>query len=147
MKSSSYDTDYYQWTRQQIALLASHQFDKLDIVHLTEELGDMGNSARNEIESRFTVLLAHLLKLEFQPEQQARGWFGSIREQRLRIAKVIKKDASLQSYPLLVMEECYQDALKIAMDNTGLPRERFPSACPYTVEDALDEDFFPQPRS
>jgi Domain of unknown function DUF29 len=75
----------------------------LDIVHLTEELGEMGNTARNEIESRLTVLLAHLLKLQFQPEQQSRSWLGSIREQRIRLSKTFRKNPSLQSYPMLVL--------------------------------------------
>ena len=144
MTHSAYDTDYCEWAQQQIALLASRQFDKLDIGHLTEELGEMGNTARNEIESRLTVLLAHLLKLQFQPEQQSRSWLGSIREQRIRLSKTFRKNPSLQSYPMLVLDECYQDAVKIAMDDTGLARNCFPAACPYRVEQALDETFLPK---
>jgi hypothetical protein len=44
---------------------------ELDIVNLLEEIEDMGRSARKAIKSNLIVLLSHLLKFQFQPEQRS----------------------------------------------------------------------------
>ena len=41
------------------------------------------------------------------------------------------------------MREAYADAVKDAIDETGLRADVFPSACPYAPGDVLDEDFLP----
>jgi hypothetical protein len=42
-------------------------------------------------------------------------------------------------------EQGYARAAATAADETGLPLAQFPSSCPYTVEELLDEEFFPGP--
>ncbi len=37
--------------------------------------------------------------------------------------------------------------LNQAVDETGLPLVTFPEACPWTVEQVLDEDFLPEPNA
>ena len=56
-----YRRDYHAWADRQIAALSAGRFTDLDIVHLFEELGDMGRSERNALENCLVVLLAHLL--------------------------------------------------------------------------------------
>jgi hypothetical protein len=41
------------------------------------------------------------------------------------------------------MREAYPDALKDAVDESGLPAERFPVDCPYLPDDVLAEDYLP----
>ncbi len=57
---------------------------------------DMGNRHADEIESRLTILLMHLLKWKYQPGNILSSWTGTIREQRLRIAMRLKKMPSLK---------------------------------------------------
>jgi hypothetical protein len=57
-----YEADFYAWTMEQAQLLRSGEFSELDIENIAEELESMGRSDKREIESRLTVLLAHLLK-------------------------------------------------------------------------------------
>lgn len=44
-----------------------------------------------------------------------------------------------------MLAESYARARRTAARQTGLPLETFPQACPWTVEQILDEDFFPEP--
>jgi hypothetical protein len=64
-----YETDYAAWARKNAELLRNKRFSDLDIDHLLEELSDMGRSEKNELESRLLILIAHLLKYQFQYHQ------------------------------------------------------------------------------
>jgi hypothetical protein len=42
------------------------------------------------------------------------------------------------------LQEAYPDAVEIASDETGLLPTIFPDRCPYTVEQLLSKEFYPQ---
>jgi len=151
--SKLYETDYGAWAKRQIELLGSRRFADLDIAHLIEELEDMGRSERNELESRLTILLAHLLKWQFQYAELAErwkefkgdSWRSTIIEQRDRIAKRLQKSPGLRPEMDSFAAEAYADAVSLARKESGLPSEHFPQECPYTLDQILDDNFFPQP--
>jgi hypothetical protein len=64
-----YQKDYTAWTQKTAELLKTRQFSELDIEHLLEELTGMGANEYNELENRLTILIAHLLKWQFQYQQ------------------------------------------------------------------------------
>ncbi|MER9842964.1 DUF29 domain-containing protein [Mesorhizobium australicum] len=92
----------------------------------------MGRGDRREIRSRTEVLIAHLLKWEFQPGHRCHGWQASITEQRIWIGNIIASQ---------VLDEAYRDALPVAVRETGLRKPHLPSEPPYTAKQALDGDF------
>lgn len=59
-----YDTDYAAWSARTAELLRQRRFADLDIDHLVEELEDIGQ--RHELVNRLRVLLARLLKWQYQ---------------------------------------------------------------------------------
>ncbi len=141
---SEYDQDFYQWTQHNAQLLREGKLAEIDILHIAEELESMGKRDKRELISRLTVLLAHLLKWQFQPQLRSKSWQLTVREQRLQIAKLLKDSPSLK--PLLHQEgilEAYPDALDMASDETGLPLSTFPEVCPYSIEQLLDKTFYP----
>ncbi|MBJ7900440.1 MAG: DUF29 family protein [Cyanobacteria bacterium RI_101] len=138
-----YDQDYYRWLTTTQKLLAERQFQQLDLVNLIEEIEDMGKREKNSVESNLRVVFIHLLKYQFQPEARSNSWLGSIREHRTRLRKALAQSPSLKPFLLSVFDECYLDARAIAADETGLPLEQFPSAPPFTSEQALDEKYLP----
>lgn len=142
-RPAGYEEDFALWSAEQAALLRAGQFDRVDQQHIAEEIEDLGESQRSEIESRMSVLLAHLLKWQFQPEARSNRWLATIVEQRTRIARRIKKSPSLRSYPALVLGEEYPVARLHAAGETERPLSLFPETCPYTIEQVLDPDFFP----
>jgi hypothetical protein len=62
-------------------------------------------------------------------------------EQRIQITRLLKSAPSLKNFCENALGDAYPDAVKIAMRETKLAV--FPSECPYTVEQVLDENFFP----
>jgi hypothetical protein len=140
---SLYKTDLYAWSQDQAARLRAHTSSAIDWEHVAEEIESVGESERSEIESRLAVLLLHLLKWQFQPVQRSGSWKSTIREQRFRLAKRIRRSPSLKHYPAEVLDEEYEFARPKAAEETGLSQESFPIACPYTISDILDPAFLP----
>jgi len=138
-----YKDDYYAWVLGQIGLVKAGRFADLDVPNLVDELKALATSKKHAIDSLLTVLLEHLLKWEFQPEHRSNSWRASILEQRLRIGRLISESPSLLRYPAGRMEKEYRIARLRAAGDTGLALNRFPSACPYSAADVLDEQFWP----
>jgi hypothetical protein len=88
-KVVDYETDFYHWALHNAQLLKEGKFSELDVEHLIEELEEMGNN-RQELASRFMVLIGHLLKWEYQPNHRSSSWESSINEQRLQINWLIQ---------------------------------------------------------
>jgi hypothetical protein len=138
-----YDLDFFEWTARNAELLREGRFAEADIEHIAEELEDMGKRDRRELESRLELLLEHLLKWQMQPLLRGPSWSRTIAVQRSAIAKLLEEAPSLQ--PKIDLERCYAAAVKIASRETGFSRDRFPSACPFRLEQVLDDDYFPDP--
>lgn len=141
--SVAYDEDFFAWTQEQARLLRAGDFSQIDAANAAEELEDMGRSVRNELRSRFAVLVMHLLKWQYQPAFQSRSWASTIREQRQEIAELLDESPSLQS-AMSDMTRIYARARIKAAGETGLPEDTFPPECPYTPEQILSEDFLPE---
>jgi hypothetical protein len=138
-----YEDDLFAWTQEQAALLRAHAVDAIDWENLAEEIEAMGGSDRRELESRLTVVLLDLLKWQAQPLLRGSSWRKSLRTQRREIRKLLKQSPSLRREVPGMLPEAYADAIKDALDETGLPAGAFPSRCPYAADDVLDEDHLP----
>ncbi len=146
-QTSLYERDFYAWTVDQAAKLrARATFDNrgdIDWENAAEEIESVGDSQRSEIESRMNVLLLHLLKWARQPSHRSGSWKATIVEQRSRMRRRLAKSPSLRGYPAEVMAEEYALARTLAMVETGLPDGVFPLVCPFTIDQILDPDFYP----
>ncbi len=144
MNTQNYREDFHAWALQNAQLLREGRLEDIDIANIAEELEDMGGSKERELESRLGVLLAHLLKWVYQPERRGNSWQATIEEQRRRIERLLRKNPSLKSK----LDECfcdaYGDARLIAVRETGLNKNLFPSICPFTLEQSLDDTYWPE---
>jgi hypothetical protein len=138
-----YEDDLFAWTQEQAALLRAHAADGIDWENLAEEIESMGGRDRRELESRLTVIVLHLLKWQAQPALRGASWRKKLRTQRREIRKLLKQSPSLRREVPAIVREAYVDAVKDAIDETGLRVGAFPSACPYGPDDVLDEDYLP----
>ena len=140
-----YEDDLHAWSLEQAALLRARRTEGLDWDHLAEELESMAGSDQRELESRLCLILLHLLKWQIQPELRGASWRKTLRTQRREIRKLLNQSPSLRrQVPGLVLE-AYPDAVKDAVDETGLPIGRFPQDCPYAADDVLAERYLPDP--
>jgi Domain of unknown function DUF29 len=141
---SLYDRDFVGWTEQVVEALRRGDWAALDVANLIEEVEALGKSDRRAIKSRLEVLLMHLLKWQFQPEQRSRSWQATILEQRLRIAEILEDSPSLKNYWPTVVDAAYDGARRLAAIETGLVVERFSVGCEYAIGQMLDEMYLPE---
>lgn len=139
-----YETDYDAWLAVQIDNLQQGKWNKLDIPHLIEELEGLNKSNERELESYLIVLLTHLLKWEFQPQQTCGSWSGSIKNSRNRIAKLFKQQKSLKHRVDEFISDAYAEAKELASEETKIKAHLFPENCPYSTEQILDKNWLPE---
>ena len=140
---TSYNTDFYAWTKEQAQSLKAGQWAQLDIENLVEEIESLGKQERQQLINRLGVLLGHLLKWQYQPNYRSHSWQATIREQRRRLRRLLEANPSLQPYLPEALQAGYEDGVDLAIQETNLPEETFPATCPYTLDQALDADFLP----
>jgi hypothetical protein len=142
-----YDSDFYQWIQHHIELLKQRKFSELDIDVLIDELDSMAKRDKRELISRLMILIAHLLKWEFQSEHRSSSWRGSIKEQRIKIRQQLTDSPSLKNQLTNSIAMAYPDALQIALEETSLPIKSFPIENPYLIEQLLDDGFYPHSKA
>lgn len=142
--SIAYDDDFFAWTQEQARLLREGELADVDAPNLAAEIESMGKGDRREIRSRLGVLIAHLLKWQFQPEGRSASWSGTIREQRSQIGLILADSPSLRPFIADVLGGAYRKARMDAADETGLAEIEFPPDCPFTPEQVLSDDFLPE---
>lgn len=138
-----YDLDFFEWTQRNAALLNQGCLEQADIPHIAEELADMGNRDRREVESYLTRLILHLLKWQMQPNLRTPSWRSSIDNSRVQLKRIFKQSPSLRRYAAESIAEVYPDAVRQALIQTGLSRGVFPQSCPYSFDQLMDPDFLP----
>lgn len=140
---SLYETDFYAWTQEQAQLLRNHQWSKLDLPNLVEEIESLGKQQRQELRNRLSILIGHLLKWEYQPQRRNRSWLSTIRVQRIDLYDLLEENPSLKPYLGEAIGRAYRKAIELAASETNLPYKIFPQNCPYSFEQLLDELFYP----
>ena len=94
-KGPTYEGDFVRWLEHQAELLRAGRVSELDLENLAEEVESIGRSDKREVYNRLTVLVAHLLKYQFQPAKRSRSWLSTIGEQRRRLRLVLEDSPSL----------------------------------------------------
>jgi len=140
----NYAQDFYGWTQEQAALLRAGRLSELDVGNLLEEVEAMGRGERKELASRLEVLLTHLLKWRFQPARRGNSWRSTIKEQRKRIADHVAENPSLLASLEEIFAKAYGYAVDAAERETGLDANTFPTECPWTFAETINEDFWPE---
>lgn len=118
--------------------------NEVDFDGIIEELEEMGRSEKYQLINRFSILIAHLLKWQFQHEMAGHSWRCTIKDQRNKIGRLIQDNPSLKSKIADAMSDGYIDAVILASKDTGFSEKTFPTECPYTFEQVMNDDFYPQ---
>jgi hypothetical protein len=144
MSGTLYDLDFYAWANEQAGLLRAGKLAEADIEHIAEEIESMGKTEKRELTSRLKVLLLHLLKWRFQPTGRGTSWRLTIEEQRREVVDHLEDNPSLKSKKDESIKSAYGLAVLGAARETGLDRAIFPAICPWSFEQMMDEDFWPE---
>jgi hypothetical protein len=140
---SLYDQDFYAWANEQAALLRAGKLSAADIENIAEEIESMGRTEKRELVSRLTVLLAHLLKWQYQPDRRGKSWRGTIRNQRLDVSDHLADNPSLKAQLSDTIAAAYERARNAAAAETDIDEVNFPAGCPWTFAQFMDAEFWP----
>jgi hypothetical protein len=91
------EADLYSWARHQAELLRAGRLSEIDAAAIAEEIDDVGEEQYDKLESAFRALMLHLLKRDHQPSMRSRSWTLTIREQRRRVERRLRKNPGLKS--------------------------------------------------
>ncbi len=141
--NSDYETDALIWTNTQIALLRAGKFDQLDLDNIISELEYQVRKDKREVMHRLIGLMAHLLKYKYQPQRISTSWARTVAGHRREIAGILKEMPSLRPAIDDYVANAYPKAVRDAIRETHLPSATFPKQNPFTVQQILDEDFWP----
>jgi hypothetical protein len=152
MDKTLYEQDYYLWLEKTVNLLEDRRFSELDIENLVEEIKAMSQQAREKLEGLLTQLLIHLLKLIYWKSERAYNenkWRSEVRNFRVDIKRILinrktkKYNTNLLNHLNEVIEECYQDARNIFLDESRIDKNIVNPNSIGTIKQLLDEDWFP----
>lgn len=139
-----YQTDETAWLETAAELIRCGRMTDVDPICLANYLSDMARRDRRETESRLIVLLTHVLKWFYQPEQRSRSCRATIIEQRQELEGLIGTGV-LRTHAEAVLPDAYRKAVERAAAETGLAPGMFPAHCPYSLEQLLSADLLSDP--
>ncbi len=143
MTTSKYEQDFSAWSQEQAELLRARCYGELDSDHLLEELESMWAREGRELVNRLKVLLAHLLKWQFQSHRQSKSWAATIKEQRLSIQDLLDDNQSLRDILDRQIPEACRLARLVAVKETDLDEVTFQETCPFSWDEINDENYLP----
>ncbi len=138
-----YDNDFFAWANEQARLLREGRLDVADIEHIAEEIESMGRAEKRELVSRLTVLLLHLLKWRYQPVRRGTSWQLSIANARYQLTDHLADNPSLKAKLPESIATAYRYARLEAANETAIEATVFPTTCPWTFAQIMDEAFWP----
>jgi DNA-binding PucR family transcriptional regulator len=149
-----YKEDFYAWTRDQAAALrrlADQRWNgPLDLLHLAEEVEDLGSEQQNVVMSQLERIMEHLLKLEHaRSSEPRRQWMISVVDARGEIAR--RMSAAIRREVEPALPDLYRRARRKAELARTSQREAdaariLPDACPYAFDDLLADEWWPANR-
>ena len=140
-----YERDYYSWALEQAALLRARRFAELDLENLAEEIDGLARAEARELRSRYATLLSHPLKWELQPERRSHSRAATIARERDAIPDHLDENPGLEPRQAELFAKAYRGARADAAAETSLPLSHFPATCPYALDRAMGEAFWPGP--
>jgi hypothetical protein len=131
-------------------LTDAHWNRPLDLVHLAEEVEDLGTAARNAVRSQVERIIEHVLTLAYSAAAEPRaGWMNSIDDARGRIedtiTATIRRDVEA-CLPRLFERARRKVVRELAAYGEGDAADSLPKSCPHTLDDLLAEDWYSDSR-
>ncbi|MEA5616588.1 DUF29 domain-containing protein [Cronbergia sp. UHCC 0137] len=139
-----YEIDDYLWLEETIKLLKTKDLHNLDINNLIEELESLGKNNLNKVRSLLRQIIIHLLLLQYWQQEYDRNyrhWQGELIAFRDDLSNSLT--TTLKNKLIEELENIYSVALKIVIQKTGLSSNLFPDKCPYSLEQLLNDNWYP----
>ena len=142
-----YECDFYSWTQRQAELMRVGRLAEIDLPNLVEEIESLGRAQFHALRSSYRLVLMPLLKMRHQPERRTLSWTATVVRERVSIEDCLADNPGLRSRRAEAFDAAYPGARREAAAETALPLRAFPVACPYSLEQVEDHDFWPEDAS
>jgi len=139
-----YEGDLYGWAIHTAELLRSKKMDEVDFDNVIEEIEALGRSEKSELRSRLSLILSYLLKWKYQPTMRGHSWKYALIEHRMMVEFILEDNLSLKNDLNKILKDAYIIARLKAAGETSLSEEEFPKECPYTFDEIMNNEFYPE---
>ncbi|UOP04819.1 DUF29 domain-containing protein [Conchiformibius kuhniae] len=141
---NQYHQDLAAWAAHQAALLKAGRMQDLDVENLIEEMEAMSRKEHRELFNRMIVLIAHLLKWQYQPTHRGMSWRQTIFNQRNEISDLIEDSPSLANHfdDAEWLNKAWRRGVQQAETETGI--KTLPQQPVWTIAEIREKDFFEQ---
>ena len=138
-----YEIDDYLWLEETINLLKQKRLNDLDLENLIEELESLGSEKKYKVKSLLEQIIRHLLLLQYwesEYERNVNHWEAEVTGFRSQLNDRIT--SNFYNYLENNLSSIYQNALGYVTRKSRL--NNLPQECPYTLEQLLDKNWFPE---
>ena len=139
-----YELDYLAWYEKTLAQLKNNHSNELDLESLSEVLENLVRDTKRSGESYLRQIIIRLLLIEYWESEKINRCHWAAEIVNFRSELETDMTTNLKKHLDLVKENIYQKALKYVIKKTELNKTLFPIQCPYSLEQLLDDDWFPQ---
>ena len=143
-----YEDDYYAWVQDQVRALRERRIEEIDWENVAEEVDDLGKSVRWSIQNHLETLVEHLIKLAHTQgslrARNARLW-TTVRLARTKIRRQLRQNPSLRPKMSELFQEAYEDGRTRGLATIDILEKEIPAMSPWTLEQVLDDSFWPKP--
>ncbi len=138
-----YELDYLAWYETTLEQVKNNQLNELDLDSLSEVLENLVRDTKKSGESYLKQIIIRLLLIEYWESERInhRHWAAEIMNFRDELD--IDMTTNLRKHLSKEKDNNYRKAVKYVMTKTGLNKPIFPDQCPYTLEQLLDDNWFP----
>lgn len=149
-QSADYEGDFYAWTIHQAAAIRRvaelRPNEEVDWENVAEEIESLGRNELDTVYSHLETVIEHLLKLAYSPGCDPRAdWRVTVDKARGQLAR--KLTGTLRRKLRDEFPDAWAGGRKDAvagLAEDGLSAADIPADCPWTFEQLLDEDFWPE---
>ena len=103
----------------------------------------MGRSEAAALRSAYRLIAMHLPEMIVQPERQTASWINPISRERLNVEVLLEDDPGLAPRRQVLFDQACRVARREAALEIELPLKTFPSAPPFTLDEAERETYWP----
>lgn len=146
--SNLYDKDFPAWAEETAQLLMERRFEEVDLEALVDEVQDLSRREKETVKSFLETIIEHLLKLAYAPapilHNNLNGWTGTVRRTRRKLGEKLAESRLLSHYAAEKFDDAYAGGVYDTIGSTAdFGPVDWPEACPWSIEQVLDPDFFP----
>ena len=138
-----HEEDFYGWAVSTAQLLREKKMNEVDFDNIIEEIEALGVSEKHQIINRLSLVISHLLKWQYQPNIRGHSWVYTIKEQRDQARFHLEDNPSLKSRLNEILSRAYTLGVSKAAKDTSFDKKDFPKDCPYTFDQVMDDNFYP----